>query len=54
MRNPTFIAHTPIATAIATLFLFQMAILGDSMSVCFVEMIVKRNIDEDLHAKNDQ
>ena len=37
-------AHTPIARAIATLFLFQIAILVISMSACFEEMIVKRSI----------
>jgi hypothetical protein len=48
------IAHTPVATTTATLFLFQIAMLIILMSACFGSPEYLRGVNEDVHAKDDQ
>jgi hypothetical protein len=53
-RKDISITHTPIAIAIMTVFLFQMAMLVTNMSAHLSHNAISRCASVDIHAKYDQ
>jgi hypothetical protein len=50
MRNATLVTHKPIAIAITTFLLFQMAMLQTHI----LSLVLSRWMAEDIHAKHNQ
>ena len=56
MRNPTFVAHTPAAITTMDFFLFQTAMLAESLSKVLPQKDngIARNAEDNVHAEHDQ
>lgn len=54
MKNATLLPHKLIAIPVATLFLFQIAMLATPMNDGLGRLTCRGNVGKDVHTKNYQ